>query len=82
MNETKNLEGDVSPLASIDLLDAALTLKTCPFCDNKAILKSNFSYETSWYWVECSKCESRTASEEVIRLAVRHWNCRVSQKSI
>lgn len=67
------------------------TLKPCPFCGGKAVLKqdSGFDYGSYIYWVECSQCAITTMREAskpnstgvvAVVLVAASWNRRVGDE--
>lgn len=54
-------------------------LKPCPFCghDNPMILDRVWDWdEPAVYWVECRRCDAKTAEEDNERDARANWNKR------
>ena len=57
---------------------AIYDLKPCPFCGNKAVIKSKPDIYGLRYYVMCGKCETKTHIFEKCVDAVELWNKRIS----
>ncbi len=53
-------------------------LKPCPFCGNKAVIKSRPDAYGLRYYVMCGKCETKTYMFEKCEAAVELWNRRIN----
>ena len=53
-------------------------LKPCPFCGNKAVIKSRPDKYGDRYYVMCGKCETKTHIFEKCVDAVELWNKRTN----